>query len=752
MSFSLPSFSDGTDSDGSSVSSVSEVLADSLLPLSPIETVPTSPSTLESYPVSDDSPLDMDFLEDELLGPSFEVSPSLSVCGNIHRAEYFPFWDEVLKCGPWHKNILREGLRLDFIDGILPGEYEERNNLSARLEPAFVCDTLDSMSSSNILQHVLDKPTCVNPLTVSSREISSGSRKLRLCWDGSRFVNPRLKKMSVKLTHFPKAAELLYHGDYQVSLDLKSFYYHLMIFPAHRTYLGIAADLPDGTRRYYHYTVLPFGLAPAAAIMTRLVKPIISYLASFGIRLSIFLDDLKINAPTKALAWEQYQKTKDVFLKAGFVISAEKSDDFSDISQQKLYLGFIMCSVTMTAKASDDKLSSVFSFVRQFLPFTRIAVKDLAKIAGRIIALRPSLGYFALLVSRSAYAAISTHVDRFGWSGFTAFTSETKRELQLFLDHAIALNGFPLLQDYRQRAIQDFLPQALSIAGDASAVGVCAYAIQSPSRLFFQDRLTEEEKLLSSGHRELLTLKKSVLSGLIPDHSSVVWYTDSKNLVAFWEKGSPKSDIQSDIIETLLFCKTKNIELLVLHLPREDPRIEAADVGSRHFDKDDWGIDAASFAVLQFRFLPGGFSLDPFANPSNARLPRYFSRYAYPGSLATDSSSVSWENECLFVCPPISKIISAWKKITITSSAKGVLVFPVWKSATFWPILFPDGNHASWPAISVETFDPFIVLGQFYSGVMNGRNNYLFCAVFFDSQVSSVQSKSSLCYLKVCNH
>ena len=234
------------------------------------------------------------------------------------------------------------------------------------------------MSSSNVIEHVLIKPVCVNPLTVSAREIAPDSRKLRLCWDGSRYINPRLKKLSVKLTHFTKAADLLYQGDYQVSLDLKSFYYHLLIYPAHRTFLGIAADLPDGSRRYYQYNVLPFGLAPAAAIMTRIVNPIISYLASLGIRASIFLDDLKVNAATQSLAWEHYQITKEVFLKAGFVISAEKSDAFSDVSQQKLYLGFIMCSVTMTARASDDKLSSVFSFIRGFLSRDRIAIVGIA--------------------------------------------------------------------------------------------------------------------------------------------------------------------------------------------------------------------------------------------------------------------------------------------------------------------------------------------------------------------------------------
>ena len=628
--------------------------------LSKEQTAPLSPSCFEY------GSLDIMDLEEELLGPSFEVIPSLSVCGNIHQARYFPFWEDVLKCGPWHKKILKEGLRLDFIDGVLPDTYEEKNNQSARLEPAFVHDTLHSMSSSNVLERLFEKPVCVNPLTVASRELSPGSHKLRLCWDGSRYINPRLKKLSVKLTHFTKASDLLYQGDYQVSLDLKSFYYHLMIFPAHRTYLGIAADMPDGSRQYYHYNVLPFGLGPAAAIMTRLVKPIISYLASLGIRVSIFLDDSKINAATRALAWKHYQITKDVFLKAGFVISAEKSDDFSDVSQQKMYLGFIMCSITMTAKASDDKLSSVFSLVRSFLSSSRIAVKDLAKIAGRIASLRPALGFFVLLTSRSAYASIARHVETFGWSGFTTLSSDTKLMLQLFLDHAESLNGYPLLQDYRQQSLQSFISSSSSYAGDASAVGACAYSLQTPSKYFFQDRFSDHEMTLSSGHRELLTLKKAILSDIVPPSTAVVWYTDSQNLVSFWEKGSSKPAIQTDIIETLLFCKNLNIELRVLHLPREDPRIEAADVGSRYFDMDDWGIDQASFSILQFRFSPSGFTLDPFATPSNNRLSRFFSKYAYPGSLATDAFSVSWENECIFACPPIGKLISTWKKITIT--------------------------------------------------------------------------------------
>ena len=61
-----------------------------------------------------------------------------------------------------------------------------------------------------------------------------------------------------------------------------------------------------------------------------------------------------------------------------------------------------MDSVTMTASASVDKLSSVSSFIRQKLSCSQISVKDLARIAGRLASLRPALGPLVLLVTRSS--------------------------------------------------------------------------------------------------------------------------------------------------------------------------------------------------------------------------------------------------------------------------------------------------------------------------------------------------------------
>ena len=623
--------------------------------------------------------------------------------------------------------------RLDFITPEIP-VYEEKNNKSARNHSGFVTDQLNAMCSAGILSQVSKKPTCVSPLTVASRILPDGSEKLRLCFDGSRHVNRFLKPLNVKLSHFPKAAELLSQGDFQVSLDLKSFYYHLGIAPEHQQYLGVASDQEDGSRRYYQCTVLAFGIAPAASIMTRLVKPLISHLASFGVKVSIYLDDLKINASSKSLAWKHYQLAKEVFTAAGFVISVEKSDEFSDISQTKMYLGFLMDSVRMIALASEEKIFSVKEDVKNLLTHSRVGVKDLAKVTGKIASLKPALGNFVLLVSRSAYKEIQIHSESKGWYGYLEVTSEIKTEFSLFLSHCDKLNGNPLSEEFRQKSIQEFLRSSSSVADDASEKGVCAYDIQHPSKFFFQEQFSSEESSLSSGHRELLTVKKAFESNKLEPGSSICWYTDSMNLVAFWEKGSPKPAIQSDMVDLFLQCRSLNISLRILHLSREDPRIQGADLGSREFDLDDWGIDHAAFDSLS-SMVPSTFTLDPFALPSNARVNRFFSLFNFPGAAAVDAFSMPWDNEVLFACPPVGKLIATWKKIILSTNCSGVLVFPGWKSCVFWPVIFPDGRHPSWPAIKILSFFPYIERGQNYAGSMQGKNVYPFIALFFNTSI-----------------
>lgn len=82
-------------------------------------------------------------------------------------------------------------------------------------------------------------------------------------------------------------------------------------------------------------------------------------------------------------------------------------------------------------------------------------------------------------------------------------------------------------------------------------------------------------------------------------------------------------------------------------IPRDQNRI--ADYLSRIVDFDDWGISSRTFQLIDARW--GAQSVDRFANSSNAKLPRFNSRYMDIGSEAVDAFTVNWQVENNYFFP-----------------------------------------------------------------------------------------------------
>ena len=74
------------------------------------------------------------------------------------------------------------------------------------------------------------------------------------------------------------------------SFDLKSGYHHIDIFEPHRQFLGFCWD-QEGTKQFYMFTVLPFGLATAYYAFTKLLRPLVKYWRGQGLRAILYLDD-----------------------------------------------------------------------------------------------------------------------------------------------------------------------------------------------------------------------------------------------------------------------------------------------------------------------------------------------------------------------------------------------------------------------------------------------------------------------------
>ncbi|KZR96811.1 Uncharacterized protein APZ42_008640, partial [Daphnia magna] len=120
--------------------------------------------------------------------------------GSIHSEEVREFWQTNLKAGEWVMDTIKNGYVFPFEK--FPEAYEESNNASAYQNLSFVYKAVADLKKLGIVKFVDYKPHCVSPLTVSLKTGMDGSKKKRLCWDGSRCVNLCIKEQKVTLSHF----------------------------------------------------------------------------------------------------------------------------------------------------------------------------------------------------------------------------------------------------------------------------------------------------------------------------------------------------------------------------------------------------------------------------------------------------------------------------------------------------------------------------------------------------------------------
>ena len=113
-------------------------------------------------------------------------------------------------------------------------------------------------------------PYCCNPLTVAGSK-----KKTRLVLD-LRHVNKYLDFPKFNYEDLRTARQYFEKKNaYFITSDLNSGYHHIPINENYKKYLGFAWKFPDGKVRYFQFKVLPFRLASACYMFTKLMRPLV---------------------------------------------------------------------------------------------------------------------------------------------------------------------------------------------------------------------------------------------------------------------------------------------------------------------------------------------------------------------------------------------------------------------------------------------------------------------------------------------
>ena len=588
---------------------------------------------------------------------------TLSVQGRLRKNA--DFWLKELESSSFVKEIVTEGYRIPFIR--LPEPVFYRNHKSSFEHSKFTEEAIQDLVAKNCVVQCMECPIVCSPLSV----VVNARGKKRLVLD-LRYVNQFILLTKFKYEGLNIIPQLFCKGDYFITFDLKSGYHHVDVHKDCWQYLGFSWGTGPA-RKWFAFRVLPFGLASACYVFTKLLRPLVKKWRSEGLRSIVYIDDGICAARSKFDCTAAKNMVLTDLDKAGFVLSIDKC--VLDPVQRGEWLGFIIDLGSGSIFVPPDKIKRLqYSISSSLSDF--VQARAIASIIGQIISMTLAIGPVARLRTRALYALVNR---RKCWSDRLPMNGDAKQELLFWNKCLPVFNGREIWFDSGTTRVA---------YSDASSSGFGGYVVEiGPS--VSHGQWSVEEVDMSSTWRELKAVFLVLLSFAekLKGHA-VKWFSDNQNVVRIVQVGSMKPHLQEGALCIFQTCMQYNIKLDMEWIPRS--KNEVADYISRIVDVDDWHVNNSMFSIVDGQWGP--HSVDRFASVYNTKLTRFNSKFWSPGTEAVDAFTVNWSNEVNWWVPPVHLIPRTIRHAQVCS-AKGTLVFPAWKSAAFWPVVCPDGRH-----------------------------------------------------------
>jgi ribonuclease HI len=178
-------------------------------------------------------------------------------------------------------------------------------------------------------------------------------------------------------------------------------------------------------------------------------------------------------------------------------------------------------------------------------------------VCGEIISLGNCVGNVTRLMTRNLFSVIHS---RSSWSSFVKLTSDARVELRFWKCNVLYLNGIPIWP------IKCKPSKIIHYDASNSGYGI----IIDLDGKVFQQNWSDFERSQSSTYREL----KAVLLFLQAfkcelASQSILWYTDSKNVVSIICNGSKIPELQCLTLDIHQVCVSRAISLYVQWIPRD---------------------------------------------------------------------------------------------------------------------------------------------------------------------------------------
>ena len=218
-------------------------------------------------------------------------------------------------------------------------------------------------------------------------------------------LNQYANKIHFKMDTLNTVIKLIEKDCYMASINLKDAYYSVSITPADRKYLRF---MWRGS--LFQFTCLLNGLSCAPRKFTKLPKPALSTLHLS----SAYLDDMYLQGKTYRECVDNVIDSVQVVDSLGFVAHPDKSTFIPP--QQLQFLGFILNSVEMTIRLTQEKATGLQTACNILLTNPSPTIWDLARVIGKIVSSFPAARYGPLYYqSLEHYKLTALHVNRWNF-------------------------------------------------------------------------------------------------------------------------------------------------------------------------------------------------------------------------------------------------------------------------------------------------------------------------------------------------
>ena len=321
----------------------------------------------------------------------------------------------------------------------------------------------------------------VNPLTVAYNKKS----KPRLVLD-CRNVNDKLHKFKFKYEDMQIARQLLEKGSHMFAFDIRGAYNHIDIFHQHRTFLGFSWFYGD-KEVFYVYNSLPFGLASAGHIFSKVLRVLVMFWRSKGHRIVTFLDDGLGGSHNFEHALVSSKFVEQSLVEFGFLLSYEKYQ--WQPSLQITWLGYFICMKSGKFYISSERIERIEKTIQSMLlqlskqQYQILPAKFAASAVGQIISAQLVIGKVVRLKTRELYKCIDS---RLSWKHAVYISEKALLELQFWLSNIRALNS-------KGQDIKENSNFQIALFADASGDGYGGY-------IELHDYSNKESEVLSGNY------------------------------------------------------------------------------------------------------------------------------------------------------------------------------------------------------------------------------------------------------------